>query len=352
MEGELCTFLRSCKEVLSSTTEPIIVIGNESADLDSVCCAIVLAMHLSTLHNKPYIPVVNVSKDIVAMRGEVVHVLGLFKLHLSDLIFIDDISHLLQTKTPNILLVDHNDVCLAWERRGFRCDIVGIVDHRADAGRHLAVELRIVEPCSSCASLLVMRMDICHPLLWYPLIWDSMNLTYRATPIDFQAAERLQSMFGLKGADTWRELEGAFAALPECDIPLNMLLLKDFKLFQNDNEYYGIPTIHIPLDPLDLNALDDAISQVMQKEDLRCLVICAAYRSAEQQASHDDYSFQQQVLIGHPQHIQMALFLNEHGELGLRQLKGSAGFSIWQQENVTKGRKQIQPVVARFLGSK
>ena len=248
MESELQRFLCTCKEALALNTELTIVVGNESADLDSVCCAIGLALQLSAHHNKLYVPVVNVSKDIIAMRGEVLHVLSIFKLDLSDLIFINDISHLLHTRALDVFLVDHNVVCLAWERQGFKYNIVGIVDHHMDAGQHLAVEPRIIEPSSSCVSLFVTRLSICHPLLWYPLIWDSMNLTYRMTPIDFQAAEKLQSVVKLSGASTWRELERASASLPESNIPLNLLLLKDFKLFRNDDEYYGISTIHVPFE--------------------------------------------------------------------------------------------------------
>lgn len=210
-------------------------------DLDSVCCAIALALHLSALRNKLHVPVVNASKDIVAMRGEVLHVLSIFKLTLSDLLFIDDVSHLLHTGTLDVFLVDHNEVCLVWKRKGFRCNLIGILDHHADAGKHLDVDPRIVEPSSSCASLLVTRLVICHPLLWYPLIWDSMNLTYRMTPIDLQAAERLHSIVNTSGADTWKELERASASLPERNIPLSLLLLKDFKLFRTGTEYYGIP---------------------------------------------------------------------------------------------------------------
>ena len=321
-------------------------------DLDSVCCAITLALHLSALRNKLHVPVVNAGKDIVAMRGEVLHVLSIFKLTLSDLLFIDDVSHLLHTGTLDVFLVDHNEVCLAWERKGFRCNLIGILDHHADAGKHLDVDPRIVEPSSSCASLLVTRLAICHPLLWYPLIWDSMNLTYRMTPIDLQAAERLHSIVNTSGADTWKELERASASLPERNIPLSLLLLKDFKLFRNGTEYYGIPTIHIPLNSFSMEELNAAVSQVMQAEGLQYFIICSAYRSAGQQGAKDDYAFEQQLLIHHPLHHQMAAFLNEFGQFRLEELAGSTSFSIWQQGNVKVGRKQSQPIIARFLSIK
>lgn len=352
MEDDLCQFLCTCKEALVLDTELTIVVGNESGDLDSVCCAIALALQLSEHLGKLHIPVVNVNKDIVAMRGEVVYVLGIFGLALSDLIFIDDVSHLLRTRTLNVFLVDHNETCLAWDRQGFKHNIVGIVDHHTDAGQHLAIEPRIIEPTSSCASLLATKLDICHPLLWYPLVWDTMNITYRMTSIDFQAAGRLQSIVKLNGADTWRELERASASLPECNIPLNLLLLKDFKLFKNTGEYYGISTIHIPLNALDLEELNAAISKVMQMEDLHYFIICTGYPSIEQQDTENGYKFRLQVLIYHPLHRQVADFLNEFGQLQLKLLVESTQFSIWQQGDLTKGRKQLQPILARFLSSR
>lgn len=59
-----------------------LVIGNESCDLDSAVCAIGLAYHLT--NHKPlnfvdvsafFIPVLNIDRDKLALKSEVVHFL-------------------------------------------------------------------------------------------------------------------------------------------------------------------------------------------------------------------------------------------------------------------------------------
>ena len=113
----------------------------------------------------------------------------------------------------------------------------------------------------------------------------------------------------------------------------------------------GFPPSTFHLSTFDLEALNAAISRTMQEETLKYFIICDAYQSAEQQNTENDYTIKQQVLIHHPLHRQMADFLNKFGQLELELLIESTKFSIWQQGNVMTGRKQLQPIVARFLSS-
>lgn len=309
------------------------------------------------------------------MRGEVLHVLSTHGITLDDLLYVDDIFHWIGANSlsaASVFLVDHNEPCLAWHRSPLvgidQVSVVGILDHHQDAGKCTMAAPRIVEACASCSSLLITRFNARHELLWWPLVWDSMNFTFRTTELDLAARDALCSQGALMDSQqVFSQLEAAADSVPEHSLPLPLLLLKDYKLFCTANAllYYGMSTVHISLDSLPPEGLQEAIERTLDLECLHLLVICSAYRSADVRASPGDYSFRQQVLFACPvdsSHPSMALteelplWMSKEADLCFTRLSlGSPShqrlsWSAWQQGRATNaGRKQLQPLISRFL---
>ncbi|KAK2012811.1 exopolyphosphatase [Colletotrichum eremochloae] len=141
-----------------------LVVGNESADLDSLCSAVVYA-YLRT-HAPPHtlhVPISNLPRDDLKLRTEMTAALAHARLAPDDLLTLDDLPADLAPRDTRWVLVDHNaltgDLAARYAGR-----VVGCVDHHADEG---AVprdtgddEPRIVETCGSCSSLVV---EYCRP---------------------------------------------------------------------------------------------------------------------------------------------------------------------------------------------
>jgi exopolyphosphatase len=66
-----------------------IVIGNQSADLDSIVSAISLEFYLNQVDaEKNFIPIINSSKSIIATKKPWVYLFQHLSFHLEDLLFI------------------------------------------------------------------------------------------------------------------------------------------------------------------------------------------------------------------------------------------------------------------------
>ncbi|RTE80831.1 hypothetical protein BHE90_004654 [Fusarium euwallaceae] len=130
------------------------VVGNESADLDSLCSAVVYAYIRS--HTPPHtlhIPLSNLPRDDLALRTEMNAVLKHAGLNLTDLLTLSELPDLKPEET-RWLLVDHNS--LTGPLAKYSGQVFGCVDHHADEGTvPKDADPRVIEPCGSCMSLVV-----------------------------------------------------------------------------------------------------------------------------------------------------------------------------------------------------
>ncbi|KAL2153531.1 hypothetical protein VTH82DRAFT_4686 [Thermothelomyces myriococcoides] len=158
-------FLATAKKALVSppTQRPnplTLVVGNESADLDSICSALLLAyFRTHTPSHALHIPVSNIPRADLALRSELNAVLRPAGLKPDDLITLTDLPREgLKPEDTRLLLVDHN--ALTGElAKSFSNRVVGCIDHHEDEG---AVphdlppdQPRIIEKCGSCMSLVL-----------------------------------------------------------------------------------------------------------------------------------------------------------------------------------------------------
>ena len=110
----------------SNPNTPIkIVLGNESCDLDSAVCSVILSHHLNSHQNIPTLPFLNIPRDDVPLRTEVIHCLG--SENVEKIPTRDDLD-LLQMTNLKVVLVDHHVLPSHFQR--LLPKVEQIIDHR------------------------------------------------------------------------------------------------------------------------------------------------------------------------------------------------------------------------------
>ncbi|KAG5929119.1 hypothetical protein E4U42_007023 [Claviceps africana] len=210
LEAFLATARSALKAPLAQRATPLtFVVGNESADLDSLCSAIVYAfLRTNSPPHTLHIPLSNLSRADLALRTEMTAVLQHAALTTDHLLTLSDLPDL-QPQDTRWVLVDHNSPTGALKK--FASQVAGCVDHHVDEG-FVGVDARprIIEPCGSCMSLIVdeckqtwgelhERIDTAEhdklvKLSLAPILLDTTNLTAasKVRPKDTQAVHFLQ----------------------------------------------------------------------------------------------------------------------------------------------------------------
>ncbi|KAJ1741866.1 Exopolyphosphatase [Coemansia sp. RSA 989] len=192
--------------VLTNRTDQrgtVLVLGNESADMDSVVSSISLAYLLqATLPQTHWaIPVINTNRADMSLRPDCQAALQSIMpaASLDSLTFIDDLD-----PDGRIWLVDHN--APAARQSELEPLVEGIVDHHVDEGRCLGAKWRQIEMVGSCSTLVaerLFRQAQSHPdlmdadlakLLLGAILLDTSNLdpaAQRATSRDVEMANWL-----------------------------------------------------------------------------------------------------------------------------------------------------------------
>ncbi|KAG4440660.1 hypothetical protein IFR05_003858 [Cadophora sp. M221] len=168
--ASLRSFLSSAKTALQNANQqssPLtFVIGNEAADLDSLCSAVVLAYLRTYTSPSPtntlYIPLSNIPYADLALRPELLPVLSRANLKPSDLITLSDLLPLTQSsrippEKTRWILVDHNSL-LGELGKIYSARVFGCIDHHDEEGkvpRDCGDEPRVVRKSGSCSSLVV-----------------------------------------------------------------------------------------------------------------------------------------------------------------------------------------------------
>ncbi|KAK5658346.1 hypothetical protein OQA88_2322 [Cercophora sp. LCS_1] len=174
----LKSFLTTARKALTApaTHRPnplTFVIGNESADLDSLCSAVLLAyFRTHTPPNTLHIPLSNLPRSDLALHPELNAVLRPAGLTPDDLLTLTDLptSGLAPDQT-RWLLVDHNVPTGLFHSQFTSSStsgnlLIGCIDHHGDeAVIPSSSETRVFAKCGSCASLVVSH---------YRSAWDSL----------------------------------------------------------------------------------------------------------------------------------------------------------------------------------
>ncbi|KAI1386402.1 DHH phosphoesterase [Hypoxylon trugodes] len=133
------------------------VVGNESADLDSLCSALFLAYFWS--HTPPHtlhVPLCHLPREDLALRPEFSEALRRAAVTPDDVLTLSELFKAdgLKAEDTRWLLVDHN--VLTGELEKYGKQVVGCVDHHDDEGKVPEdAEPRVIQKTGSCMSLVV-----------------------------------------------------------------------------------------------------------------------------------------------------------------------------------------------------
>ncbi|KFY22897.1 hypothetical protein V493_06252 [Pseudogymnoascus sp. VKM F-4281 (FW-2241)] len=264
--ASLNSFLATARATLNNAAQqaqPItFVVGNESADLDSICCAIAYAYIITYTSIPPnvHVPIANIPAADVSLRPELSPILSHAGIKASELITLTDLPHpskraaLLSPEKTHWLLVDHNS--LQGELGQVYADrVVGCIDHHDEENKvpkDCGSEPRIIEKSGSCASHIVNHCKEAWDKLTHgdeassydnawariamaPILIDTTNLKNKdkVTKHDIAAANILDKILKNTSPDKYdrdgyyKEINDAKQAIG--DLTLNEILRKDYK---------------------------------------------------------------------------------------------------------------------------
>ncbi|TKA29537.1 hypothetical protein B0A50_03550 [Salinomyces thailandicus] len=406
----LVTAKRHLQQALKNQTEAFFVIGNESADLDSITSAIVYGyLQSSTLESRRaqrvVIPVTNIPAADLSLRPELTALLKHAGIVPSELITLDDLgSPPLPLSQTFWTLVDHNAFQGALGHH-YKDSITACIDHHDD--EHTvpsSADPRIITKTGSCTSLVTnhcrdawdliasssssigaalgqssegLTDDAAFTTTWDAqlaklalgsVLIDTYNLTdeSKITDHDRKAARYLEARINAShklGKDYDRQ--SFFAEITDAKSDLDSLgvedvLRKDYKQWAENGVQLGMSSVVKPITWLQYKADEDFIkvlSRFAQSRELGLFAVMTAY-------TDDSGNFARQLLLISSSSDSKAQSAAEtfqkkcSEELQLQDSEtevlsggGEEGLWMhcWEQKNVKASRKRVGPLLREAL---
>ena len=381
---------QSLQQSIQSTTNHRVsfVIGNESADLDSITCALVYGYIQSNTSDarekgKYVIPITNIPSSELRLRPELKALLQHVHLKPSDLITLDDLGEDVHAKLPkdstDWTLVDHNvfqgDLGNQYGER-----VNGVIDHHADEGRLSQIgELRVINKTGSCCSHVVeycrqawdevsktaLEIDVhLAKLALGAILIDTVNLKAedKVTAHDRNAVEFLESKIAAAPTpDSEYDRDAFFKEINDAksnldDLSLEEILRKDYKKWTEGDLALGISACvrsisYIKAKAKDEHLVPELIHFAKDQGDQLFAVMTA---------HNDNGQFERQLLLltlkdGQPTKIAEKFLESNLEELELEESKQKLDGSkatwcrSWEQKNLTASRKQVAPMIREAI---
>jgi len=228
-----------------------IVLGNESADLDSVVSALMMAyyQHLTDPLAPIPLPVVNIPRQEMRLRTDILFLMKRLNIDLTKLTFVDeiDLSNPANSQTFSLTLVDHNQ--LAPHQAHLNNHVTAIIDHHIETGRYDETVKKTIRPVGSTATLIGYLFIQNHPetlgrnlarFLLAPILVDTRLLKdpVKTTPLDQTTAKWLQTKAELNVTVFYDLLQGKKSMLSH--LTAKEILKKDFKAWRWAGQTGGI----------------------------------------------------------------------------------------------------------------
>lgn len=361
--SRLQAYLQEAQGLVAKGEARHVVMGNESADLDSMVSAIACGYLLSKAVAKAgpiFVPLVNVPRADYALRTEAVFLFSSLGLGPDQLSFADDVdlSALQASGDLKLVLVDHN--MPAARQSSLARSVIGVIDHHRDEDAFQNLALRVVEPVGSAATLVAERLltedaasvepDLAELLLGTILL-DTVNLdpkALRATPKDVAIAAQLELICAADREQLFERLQEEkfnVTALDSAD-----LLRKDFKVYRFGTVRCGIASALLPVAQwLEKDAeFAASLSAFSLAQKLDLLLVMTAYSDPE---------FRRELVVFCVDALlrrRVVDFLRS-GDFRLVPLEHPAApvstdMALFSQGNTAYSRKKLQPLLQDFLG--
>ncbi|KAK5164614.1 Exopolyphosphatase [Saxophila tyrrhenica] len=407
----VAAFLSKAKSSLAQSlrskgdTPAAFVIGNESADLDSITCAIVYGyVHSNTpaarKAGKYIIPVTNIPASELRLRPELTALLKHANLKPSDLVTLDDlgkIQDVLPPSTTSWTLVDHNVLQDALGEH-FSASVTGVIDHHEDEGKVPEdAQPRIIEKTGSCSSHVANYCretwehvssgastsgaalgqgdgaidDSAYTVTWDAhvaklalgsILIDTINLgdSNKVTEHDKKAVKYLEAKINVSPQTSktydrntfYQEINNAKSNLDE--LSLQDILGKDYKQWTEGDLRLGISSCVRSIEYLESKQenLVPGLIKFAKEHDLDIFAVMTAH--------NDGASFQRQLLllaVKEGRAIDLTKKFADQFEQKL-QLDHSTTKSedsealwlqLWEQKNLAASRKQVAPMLREAM---
>ena len=366
-----------------------VILGNEAGDCDSIVSALALAyvysMSSRASQEDLVLPICSVNREDMILRRETTLLLERCQVDTSRLLYLDDDSvkrllhagNFISTDTLRVTLTDHNAIRSSLNH--LSGNVVGIIDHHADEGKHVEVinksrdiafdstsnKALVGSACTLVAERLLQTGhsdDGVAMALLGTIVLDTMNMNVHAgkgTSRDQEAIDFLRTCLNgnLDGSINLDDLfnwlnDAKFDALFWDSLSARDALRIDYKRFESvSNHVYGISSVLLPIgDLLKKPSFDDIAFQFMKDKSIDLLVIMSM--------TVDDAGPKRGLLLfGKSQFVdemtdyltknEVASFLEMESQTNGNASSGILGFKkeYIHQGNIKGSRKQVAPIM-------
>lgn len=361
MRCSLNQYLRNSGADSTGKSIDLLVMGNQSADLDSMVSAIVFAYIRSAAQpEKTIIPLMPIARADFKLRTEAVYVFEQAGIDPVHLVFLDDVPlRCLRERVRGLALVDHNRLSPMFA--DYADNVRAILDHHKDEGLYTHASPRTIEPVGSAATLVGELLIRDFPGLLDPsvaalltgaILLDTVNLAPeagRVTARDTAVAFRLMDTCTLDRNQYFEAIQQAkfhTAGLGTFD-----LLRRDYKEFVFGMSRCGIASVFRSVqqwaetDP----SLCDGFAAYARQQNLDVLLSMNAYEDPEFKRNLAVYCVDPLL------HDRLVTFF-QASNLGLTSLSLSGQqscsqgkISFYNQSNTGISRKKISPLLDTYF---
>lgn len=366
------------------------VTGNQSADMDSVVSAISYAYfyHQKNPNEQPFLPLVNITRDELRLRRDIVLLLQSHSISKDQLFFLDDVHELSSSPKSHleIVLVDHcglqgellNDLYDAK-----RLKVAAIIDHHADEGVFTDASPRIIHSNGSCSALVfnywkkelggIKDAEIALILL-APLLIDTSNMTQKVEEGDIEAFDQYQSLL-VNGPATKQIAATAGGNTPQEEFYLTLkaakkdlegflffdILRKDYKQFKFSSHSGGDATIGFSslgkpmawiLERFSTSQVIETLENMVETFHLDVVVITTSFTNKKTGDYTREFCYHStkksfEDLGAHVGSLKVDnnIYKKKKVEKAVEMINQTMSFHVYNQVNIHASRKQVVPAV-------
>jgi exopolyphosphatase len=320
-----------------------VVLGNQSADMDSIVSAIAFAS--ASRDHGFYVPLINIQSDELSLRRDVLYLFETLGIDRGSILYKEDLPFLQKFAEQGYLrvtIVDHNH--LAPDQEFLKDYVERIFDHHQDendAYPHLE-EKRVMRVKSNATIIAERICNSCSQeeayLLLSAILLDTKNLKDGSTENDIAMAKRMRECAGVDSDLLFDILSEQRHSVEH--LTADLLLKRDYKLYKEGKLLYGMASIPKGILWTVNNRAEwkEAFIQSLEKQDIHLL--CAKIHERNEGA----------LIIYIPsQHLQKAFLAHIKATTGLNEILNLKDY--FPEEGLfffvlqpSLGRKELQPL--------
>lgn len=357
-------FLNSCRKnliILDQLKQVYVVLGNEACDLDSTVSTLVTAYlfhKLNLAFGIIVFPVINVSREDLRLRTEVIYFLKKMNIPLDLLICKDEFNFqtLYNDSKLSLILVDHN--VLAPSDSFLETSVIRIIDHHLQENVVKDQCDITIESVGSCATLVAEKIFEKLPeildtqiamLLYSTIIFDTVCLNEsakRVTNKDIEVASKLESLLkNVNKEEIYQEIQNA--KFDVSDLTFDELLRKDLKVISNNITSIAISSLPVLLQTVkNSEGIESILNSFCSKFNYNAIVMMGVnidVQASEIKRDLGIYSSSSDL------QQQMIDFLKNYDDPSLCLEELDFSFPVFNQKNSSASRKFILPILNKFL---